>query len=182
MSSVFNGQCGSLNVIGPHNSERRGTIRRCGLGGVSCPICETHSPVKVRASRTEPRDWINILGVEQTHTERPGSFTQRVNGSFIKHKSGIYTWGQKDESPLPSGTGKEGARRPAPPAREQLWFRQIRRCGGNLACRWNYHNKRGPSSLHSEQRSQEVRGKTALHSTSKEGEKTRVPTQYCLSN
>ena len=42
-----------------------------------------------------------------------------ANGSFIKHKSGIYTVGQKDTSP-PSGTRKEKSQGAAPKVREQL--------------------------------------------------------------
>ena len=44
---------------------------------------------------------------------------QAANGSFIKHKSGIYTVGQKDTSP-PSGTRKEKSQGAAPKVGEQL--------------------------------------------------------------
>ena len=88
-----------------------------------------------------------------------------ANGSFIKHKLGIYTVGQKDTSP-PSGTRKEKSQGAAPKVREQL-NREKRKPGGcaqaqrkadpgtlpvgeNLACRWNYHDSRGRvlSKLH----------------------------------
>ena len=88
-----------------------------------------------------------------------------ANGSFIKHKSGIYTVGQKDTSP-PSGTRKEKSQGAAPKVGEQL-NREKRKPGGraqaqrkadpgtlpageNLACRWNYHDSRGRvlSKLH----------------------------------
>ena len=65
----------------------------------------------------------------QTH-KRLGSFTkeQVANGNFIKHKSGIYTVGQKDTSP-PSGTGKEKNQAATPKVGEQL----IRERGSQVA-------------------------------------------------
>ena len=51
-----------------------------------------------------------------------------ANGSFIKHKSGIYTVGQKDTSP-PSGTRKEKSQGAAPKVGEQL-NREKRKPGG----------------------------------------------------
>ena len=86
-----------------------------------------------------------------------------ANGSFIKHKSGIYTVGQKDTSP-PSGSRKEKSQGVAPKVGQQL-NREKRKPGGraqaqrkadpgtlpageNLACRWNYHDRRVLSELH----------------------------------
>ena len=55
-----------------------------------------------------------------THKETGSSAKEQVaNGSFIKHKSGIYTVGQKDTSP-PSGSRKEKSQGTAPKVREQL--------------------------------------------------------------
>ena len=51
-----------------------------------------------------------------------------ANGSFIKHKSGIHTVGQKDTSP-PSGSRKEKSQGTAPKVREQL-NREKRKPGG----------------------------------------------------
>ena len=51
-----------------------------------------------------------------------------ANGSFIKHKSGIYTVGQKDTSP-PSGTRKEKSQGVAPKVGQQL-NREKRKPGG----------------------------------------------------
>ena len=103
-----------------------------------------------------------------THTQRDRLICQEqvANGSFIKHKLGIYTVGQKDTSP-PSGSRKEksqGAAPKTPKVGEQL-NREKRKLGGraqvqgradpgtlpageNLACRWNYHDRRVFSELH----------------------------------
>ena len=51
-----------------------------------------------------------------------------ANDSFIKHKSDIYTVGQKDTSP-PSGTRKEKSQGAAPKVGEQL-NREKRKPGG----------------------------------------------------
>ena len=52
-----------------------------------------------------------------------------ANGSFIKHKLGIYTVGQKDTS-SPSGTRKEKNQGAAPKVGEQL-NREKRKPGGH---------------------------------------------------
>ena len=64
-----------------------------------------------------------------THKETGSSAKEQVaNGSFIKHKSGIYTVGQKDTSP-PSGSRKEKSQGVAPKVGQQL-NREKRKPGG----------------------------------------------------
>ena len=81
-----------------------------------------------------------------------------ANGSFIKHKSGIYTVGQKDTS-SPSGSRKEKSQGAAPKVGEQLNREKSAQAqrkadpgtlpeGENLACRWDYHDRRVLSELH----------------------------------
>ena len=133
-----------------------------------------HFSVDTRTSKqarafpdSSPRERTIVLRVKiyDTHTKRPGSSAkeQVANGSFIKHKSGIYTVGQKDTSP-PSGSRKEKSQGATPKVGEQL-NREKRKPGGrahaqrkadpgtlpvgeNLACRWNYHDRRVLSKLH----------------------------------
>ncbi|KAK7814978.1 hypothetical protein U0070_024321 [Myodes glareolus] len=158
-----------IKKLSLYDTEKRRVIIRRERFKAMCKL--PHFSVDTRTSKqarafpdSSPRERTHVLGVKthDTHTKRPGSSAkeQVANGSFIKHKSGIYTVGQKDTSP-PSGTRKEKSQGAAPKVREQL-NREKRKPGGraqaqrkadpgtlpageNLACRHTYR----ALSLHS---------------------------------